>query len=81
MLLLAILNCISHFGLLKSSLPRIYFYLTLLNINIGRKTFYKGDYQHHGRPIPDTEENRRIKEWDAQTALAKLEEEIWFKKL
>ncbi|EEY91883.1 hypothetical protein HMPREF0026_02620 [Acinetobacter junii SH205] len=47
----------------------------------GRKTFYKGDYQHHGRPIPDTEENRRIKEWDAQTALAKLEEEIWFKKL
>ncbi len=45
------------------------------------KRFYKGDYQHHGRPIPDTEENRRIKEWDAQTALAKLEEEIWFKKL
>lgn len=47
----------------------------------GRKTFYKGDYQHHGRPIPDTEENRRIKEWNAQTALAKLEEEVWFKKI
>ncbi len=54
---------------------------TLLVKPRGRKTFYKGDYQHHGRPIPDTEENRRIKEWDAQTALAKLEEEIWFKKL
>ena len=54
---------------------------TLLVKPRGRKTFYKGDYQHHSRPIPDTEENRRIKEWDAQTALAKLEEEIWFKKL
>jgi len=54
---------------------------TLLVKPRGRKTFYKGDYQHHGRPIPDTEENRRIKEWNAQTALAKLEEEIWFKKL
>ena len=54
---------------------------TLLVKPRGRRTFYKGDYQHHGRPIPDTEENRRIKEWDAQTALAKLEEEIWFKKL
>jgi len=54
---------------------------TLLVKPQGRRTFYKGDYQHHGRPIPDTEENRRIKEWDAQTALAKLEEEIWFKKL
>ncbi|MGC3818885.1 hypothetical protein [Acinetobacter sp. G11] len=54
---------------------------TLLVKPRGRRTFYKGDYQHHGRPIPDTEENRRIKEWDAQTALAKLEEEVWFKKL
>ena len=54
---------------------------TLLVKPRGRKTFYKGDYQHHGRPIPDTEENRRIKEWNAQTALAKLEEEIWFKKI
>ena len=54
---------------------------TLLVKPQGRRTFYKGDYQHHGRPIPDTEENRRIKEWDAQTALAKVEEEIWFKKL
>ena len=54
---------------------------TLLVKPRGRKTFYKGDYRHHGRPIPDTEENRRIKEWDAQTALAKLEEEIWFKKI
>ena len=54
---------------------------TLLVKPRGRKTFYKGDYQHHGRPIPDTEENRRIKEWNVQTALAKLEEEIWFKKL
>ena len=54
---------------------------TLLVKPQGRRTFYKGDYQHHGRPIPDTEENRRIKEWDAQTALAKLEEEVWFKKL
>src|SRR5690606_20829796 len=31
---------------------------TLLVKPRGRKTFYKGDYQHHGRPIPDTEENR-----------------------
>jgi hypothetical protein len=54
---------------------------TLLVKPRGRRTFYKGDYQHHGRPIPDTEENRRIKEWNAQTALAKLEEEVWFKKL
>ncbi|RGD89084.1 inovirus-type Gp2 protein [Acinetobacter sp. SWAC57] len=54
---------------------------TLLVKPRGRKTFYKGDYQHHGRPIPDTEENRRIKEWNAQTALAKLAEEMWFKKL
>jgi len=54
---------------------------TLLVKPRGRRTFYKGDYQHHGRPIPDTEENRRIKEWDTQTALAKLEEEVWFKKL
>ena len=54
---------------------------TLLVKPRGRRTFYKGDYQHHGRPIPDTDENRRIKEWNAQTALAKLEEEIWFKKL
>ena len=54
---------------------------TLLVKPRGRKTFYKGDYQHHGRPIPDTEENRRIKEWNVQTALAKLEEEVWFKKL
>ena len=54
---------------------------TLLVKPRGRKTFYKGDYRHHGRPIPDTEENRRIKEWNAQTALAKLEEEIWFKKI
>ena len=54
---------------------------TLLVKPRGRKTFYKGDYQHHSRPIPDTEENRRIKEWNAQTALAKLEEEIWFKKI
>ena len=54
---------------------------TLLVKPQGRRTFYKGDYQHHGRPIPDTEENRRIKEWGAQTALAKLEEEVWFKKL
>lgn len=54
---------------------------TLLVKPRGRKTFYKGDYQHHGRSIPDTEENRRIKEWDAQTALAKLGEEMWFKKL
>ena len=44
-------------------------------------SYSKGKYQHHGRPIPDTEENRRIKEWNAQTALAKLEEKIWFKKL
>ena len=54
---------------------------TLLVKPRGRKTFYKGDYQHHSRPIPDTEENRRIKEWNAQTALAKLAEEMWFKKL
>lgn len=54
---------------------------TLLVKPRGRKTFYKGDYQHHGRPIPDTEENRRIKEWNVQTTLAKLEEDIWFKKL
>ena len=54
---------------------------TLLVKPQGRRTFYKGDYQHHGRPIPDTEENRRIKEWNTQTALAKLEEEVWFKKL
>lgn len=54
---------------------------TLLVKPRGRRTFYKGDYQHHGRPIPDTEENRRIKEWDAQTALAELEEEVWFKKI
>jgi hypothetical protein len=54
---------------------------TLLVKPRGRRTFYKGDYQHHGRPIPDTEENRRIKEWNAQTAFAKLEEEVWFKKL
>lgn len=54
---------------------------TLLVKPRGRKTFYKGDYQHHGRPIPDTEENRRIKEWNVQTALAKLEEEVWFKKI
>ncbi|OAL77299.1 hypothetical protein AY606_11450 [Acinetobacter sp. SFB] len=54
---------------------------TLLVKPRGRRTFYKGDYQHHGRPIPDTEENRRIKEWNAQTALAKLEEEVWFKKI
>ena len=54
---------------------------TLLVKLRGRRTFYKGDYQHHGRPIPDTEENSRIKEWNAQTALAKLEEEVWFKKL
>lgn len=49
---------------------------TLLVKPQGRRTFYKGDYQHHGRPIPDTEENRRIKEWNAQTALVKLEEEV-----
>ena len=54
---------------------------TLLVKPQGRRTFYKGDYQHHGRPIPDTEENRRIKEWNAQTALAKQEEEVWFKKI
>ena len=54
---------------------------TLLVKPRGRRTFYKGDYQHHGRSIPDTEENRRIKEWDAPTALAELEEEVWFKKL
>jgi len=54
---------------------------TLLVKPRGRKTFYKGDYQHHGRSIPDTEENRRIKDWNAQTALAKLAQEIWFKKL
>jgi uncharacterized membrane protein YjjP (DUF1212 family) len=29
----------------------------------------------------DAAENRRIKEWDAQTALAELEEKVWFKKL
>jgi hypothetical protein len=44
-------------------------------------SYSKGKYQHHGRPIPDTAENRRIKEWDAQTALAELEEKVWFKKL
>ena len=54
---------------------------TLLVKPRGRRTFYKGDYQHHGRPIPDTEENSRIKEWNAQTALAKQEEEVWFKKI
>ena len=54
---------------------------TLLVKPQGRRTFYKGDYQHHGRPIPDTEENRRIKEWNAQTALVNLEEEVWFKKI
>ena len=54
---------------------------TLLVKPQGRRTFYKGDYQHHGRPIPDTEENSRIKEWNAQTALAELEEEVWFKKI
>lgn len=47
----------------------------------GRKTFYKGNYQHHGRPIPDTDANRKIKDWNGQTALAKLEKEIWFKKI
>jgi hypothetical protein len=44
-------------------------------------SYSKGKYQHHGRPIPGTAENRRIKEWDAQTALAELEEKVWFKKL
>lgn len=43
--------------------------------------FYKGDYQYYGCLIFDIEENRRIKEWDVQIVLVKLEEEIWFKKL
>ena len=47
----------------------------------GRKTFYKGDYQHHGRPIPDTNANRKIKDWNGQTALAKLEKKKKKKKI
>lgn len=60
--------------------PEKYDQMLLVKLQ-GRKTFYKGDYQHHGRPIPDTDANREIKDWNWQTALAKLKKEIWFKKI
>lgn len=60
--------------------PEKYEQMLLVKLQ-GRKTFYKGDYQHQNRHIPDTEANRRIKDWDTQTALAKLEKYIWFKRL
>lgn len=47
----------------------------------GTRSFYKGDYQHHGRSLPDTMENEAINKWSTAAALAKLEDEIWYKKL
>ena len=57
-------------------------YFLLLSVLLGVSMFaQEKDSLGMKKKLPDTEENRRIKEWDAQTALAKLEEEIWFKKL